>query len=90
MVVVIFWFFILSLFKDAKENPVLPGYTVVVPCSFQQRVGLSMWMLQVEGNPTFLSEASSKHKFTGHADKPEKTASLTDFAAFLLASEGLR
>lgn len=49
-----------------------------------------MWMLQVEGNPTFLSEASSKHKFTGHADKPEKTASLTDFAAFLLASEGLR
>lgn len=90
MVVVIFWFFILSLFKDAKENPVLPGYTVVVPCSFQQRVGLSMWMLQVEGNPIFLSEASSKHKFTGHADKPEKTASLTDFAAFLLASEGLR
>lgn len=53
-------------------------------CSFQWSVGLSIWMSQLEGNPAFLSEASSPHKFTGHAGGPEKSL-LYRFATFLLA-----
>lgn len=85
-----FLLLILPLFKNAKGNPLLPWYAVVVPCSFQPSIGLSTWMSQLVDNPTFLSEASSKHKFISHADKPEKSAPLADFATFLLASKGLR
>lgn len=92
MVVVIFCYlccFFSNMLKWVLSCWVCCNCSSCWKCNFQQSVGLSIWTSQLKGNPAFFSEASSTHKFTGHARGPEKSV-LYRLVTFLLASKGLR